>query len=72
MCVFYIPWICCKAATFFQDVSLIWIKCIGGWMVCYHNIIFQKNGKKNKEGDQKKEEETKVIQFMINTPMFTN
>jgi hypothetical protein len=41
-------------------------------MVCYHNIIFQKNGKKNKEGDQKKEEETKVIQFMINTPMFTN
>jgi hypothetical protein len=66
MCAFNIPWICCKGCEFISMCIIYWIKCVGGWMTCYHRI-FNYQKKENKEG-----EENKMIQFMVNTPIFAN
>jgi hypothetical protein len=53
MCIFYIPWICCRVATFFQRVSLIELN---AWEDEWF-VAIKKNNKKN---DQKKGRRKKI------------
>ncbi len=52
MCVFYIPWMCCGGYNFFLMCVINWIRCMGGWMICWHTS-FTMGKKKNKEINEK-------------------
>jgi hypothetical protein len=44
----YIWGICCKGCQFLSMYVINWIKCIRGWMTCYHIEILQKGENENK------------------------